>query len=185
MELIPHVVASLVALGLLGWMLWLFWQGPPYLPSKDVTIAEMVTLARVKRGRGGKGTRSGTRVAELGSGDGRLAIALAEAGAHVDGYEINPYLVWRSRRNLRAAERANPELTGRVRFYRKNFWKVDFSDYQAVTTFGIPHIMERLGRKLARELPAGSRVVSNAFPIPGLPKGPKTKRAFSYIIAPR
>lgn len=173
-EYIPHIVAALVSLGLLGGMLWMFWQGPPYLPSKDVTIAEMVRLAKI---------RKGTRVAELGSGDGRLAIALAEAGAQVDGYEINPYLVWRSRRNLRAAERANPELAGRVRFYRKNFWKVDFRGYQAVTTFGIPHIMERLGRKLDRELPAGSRVVSNAFPIPGLPKGPKTKRAFSYIIA--
>lgn len=179
-ELIPHLVAGLVALSLLGWMLWLFWQGPPYLPSKDITITEMIGLVRV---RSGKGPRTGTRVAEVGCGDGRLAIALAEAGARVDGYEINPYLAWRARRNVRQAEQRNPKLSGRVRIYRKNFWKVDFRDYQAVTIFGIPHIMERLGRKLARELPAGARVVSNAFPIPGLPKGPKTNRAFSYIIA--
>jgi hypothetical protein len=170
-ELIPHLVAAVVALSLLAWMLWLFWQGPPYLPSKDLTIEEMVRLAKVKQG---------TRVAELGSGDGRLAIALAKAGAQVDGYEINPYLAWRSKRNVRRAG-----MEARVKIYRKNFWKVDFSGYQAVTTFGIPHIMERLGTKLARELPAGARVVSNAFPIPGLPKGPKTKRAFTYIIAKR
>lgn len=173
-ELIPHLVASLVALGMLGGMVWLFWQGPPYLASRDGTIVEMVKLARVKRGM---------RVAELGSGDGRLAIALAEAGAQVDGFEFNPYLVWRARQNVRAAEQANPDLQGRVRIHLRNFWKVDFGGYDAVTTFGVPHIMKRLGRKLARELPAGSRVVSNAFPIPGLPKGPKTNRAFSYIIA--
>jgi hypothetical protein len=46
-------------------------------------------------------------------------------------------------------------------------------------------IMEKLGRKLATELPHGARVVSNAFPIPGLPKDKQTTRAFSYIIGPK
>lgn len=177
-ELIPQLVASLVALGMLGGMLWLFWQGPPYLPSQDATITDMIKLARIRPAKNG---RPGTRVAELGSGDGRLAIALAEAGAQVDGYEFNPYLVWRARRNVRRAGVAD-----RVRIYRRNFWKIDFRGrgYEAVTTFGVPHIMKRLGRKLRAELPPGARVVSNAFPIPGLPKGPKTNRAFSYIIVP-
>jgi hypothetical protein len=42
----------------------------------------------------GKGIR---RVADLGSGDGRIVIALAKEGFHATGYELNPWLVWWSR----------------------------------------------------------------------------------------
>ena len=37
------------------------------------------------------------RVADLGSGDGRVVIALAKEGVHASGYELNPWLVWYSR----------------------------------------------------------------------------------------
>lgn len=162
------MVLSLTAIGACGWLLWMFWQGPPYVPSKDAAIREMVDLAGLKQGE---------RVVELGSGDGRLAIALAKQGANVDGYEINPLLVWTARRNARKAG-----VSGKVRFVRKNFWRVDLAPYQVATTFGIPHVMEKLGRKLKRECQPGTRVVSNAFPIPGLKRTGRTKRAFRYTV---
>lgn len=40
------------------------------------------------------------RVADLGSGDGRIVIALAEQGFPSCGYELNPWLVWYSRCGL-------------------------------------------------------------------------------------
>jgi hypothetical protein len=39
----------------------------------------------------------GKLVADLGSGDGRLVIALAKSGLKATGYELNPWLVWYSR----------------------------------------------------------------------------------------
>ncbi|MSU76378.1 SAM-dependent methyltransferase [Patescibacteria group bacterium] len=168
LDYLAFVLLSLAVLGACGWLLWMFWQGPPYVPSKDEAIKEMLDLAGVKKGE---------RVAELGSGDGRLAIAPAKQGALVDGFEINPILVWTARKNARKAG-----VSTHVTFTRKNFWRVDLSPYAVVTTFGIPHVMERLGRKLKRESKPGTRVVSNVFPIPGPKRIGKTKRALRYRV---
>jgi len=128
-------------------------QGGPYAPSNQQRVCRMVELA---------GLSSGGRMADLGSGDGRIVLAFASSGVEAHGFEINPRLVWLSRR---AARRRG--LGDRAVIHRRNFWKEDLSGFDVVTVFGIGHVMRRLGTKLRRELKPGALVIANGFPIPG------------------
>lgn len=127
-------------------------RGAPYVPSSEAKIGEMVRLAAIKPGE---------RVADFGSGDGRVVMAFARAGAEAHGYEINPILVWLSRRRIRAAG-----LADRARIHYQSFWRVHAGAFDVVVVFGISHIMVALAKKLRRELRVGSRVISNAFAFP-------------------
>lgn len=127
-------------------------QGAPFVRSRPETIQRMIALATVQPGE---------KAADLGAGDGSVVIALALAGAEAHGFELNPLLVWRARRNIGRAG-----LQDRAMIHWKNFWKADLSLFDVITVFGIPHIMGRLEKKLRRELKPGTRVVSNAFRFP-------------------
>lgn len=60
----------------------IYW-GAPYAPSDEDKIQRMLSLARAAKG---------DRAVDVGSGDGRVVIALAKIGAHATGYEVNPIL---------------------------------------------------------------------------------------------
>jgi protein-L-isoaspartate O-methyltransferase len=159
------ILYLLVLAGLL-YLLRIVLRGAPYLPSKPVAIREMVEYSRAQPGR---------RIAELGSGDGRVVIALAQAGAQVDGYENNPLLVWWSRRRIAAAG-----VGDRAQIYRRDLWKVDLAPYDAIVVFGFTHLMDRLGRKISREGKARVIVVSNAFAIPSLRETARGAQTITY-----
>lgn len=119
----------------------------------------------------------GEKAIDLGSGDGRIVIALARAGAEAHGYEINPLLVWLGRREIKKAG-----LEKSAFIHWKDFWSVDFSNFNIVTVFGISHIMRVLKRKCRRELPAGARVVANSFPFPGWQFAEKANNVYLYKV---
>lgn len=123
----------------------------PSTPEKTRVIAEVAGVA------------PGERAVDLGSGDGRVVIALARRGAEAHGWEVNPLLVLRSRRNIRRAG-----LEGRAFIHWGSFWKADLSGYDLVTVFQVGFIMARLEAKLRRELKPGSRVVSHYWRFPTL-----------------
>lgn len=160
------VAAFLVALDALA--VWLLLSGAPYIPTKREGVEKMVELARV---------RPGARAVDIGSGDGRLVMALARAGAQAHGYEINPLLVWISRRRIRRAG-----LQDRATISWSNLWKADFSRFDVVTLFGVTHIMRRLERKLGRELKQGSRVVSIGFKFPTWAMAEQADGVYAYDI---
>lgn len=162
------IILQLAIIAGLVLALRLLLRGAPFLPSKPQAIREQVAFAGAVRGR---------RIAEIGSGDGRVAIALARAGATVDGYENNPLLVRRSRRAATAAGVAD-----RVSFHRRDLWKVDYAGYDAVVVFGMSHLMRRLSRKLAREMAPGTVIVSNAFHIPGWVPVEEGTSALKYVV---
>ena len=62
-----------------------FTSGLGYAPSTTAIIDRMIKLLNIKPGE---------KAVDIGSGDGRVVIALAKAGAEAHGYEINPLLVW-------------------------------------------------------------------------------------------
>ncbi|HUX20907.1 MAG TPA: methyltransferase domain-containing protein [Spirochaetia bacterium] len=103
------------------------------------------------------------KVADLGSGDGRVLIALARRGAEAHGYEINPVLVLRSRRNIRRAG-----VSARAFVHWQSFWRADLSSYTLVTTYQVGFIMGRLESKVMREMATGTRVVSHHWTFPTL-----------------
>lgn len=151
-DLIIKFVELIAILALDVYLLRFLLRGAIYLPSHPKAIAGMIKALEI---------RQGEKVVDLGSGDGCILIALAKAGGVATGYEVNPLLVWWSRRCIKAAGVAD-----RVTVYRKNFWKADLSTFQGVTLFGMSHIMKELEEKLMRELPVGACVASNGFTFP-------------------
>lgn len=126
--------------------------GPPFVPSRKSRIREMISLADI---------RPGEQAVDLGSGDGRIVIALAQKGASVTGYEINPVLVVISRLAI-----FRYGLSKQTHVYWKNFWNEDLSGFDVVTVYALPSVMERLEKKLFAELKGKSRIVSNSFVFP-------------------
>ncbi|XP_008302122.1 protein FAM173B [Stegastes partitus] len=145
----------------------------PYLPSsKDQTLNTMKLL----EGRTG-------RLADLGSGDGRLVFAASSAGFQCTGFEINSILV--------AYARSKACWTGvpssQASFVTQDFWKTDLSSYNNVTAFLSPGVMGVLGEKLLQELPDDACVIACRFPFPNWPQqssaGSGLDETFAYDMS--
>lgn len=142
-------------------------KGAPFLPTHKKTVQQMMQLARIQPHE---------KVADLGSGDGRLLIAAAELGAFAEGFEINPTLVWWSRRKTR-----NMCHGSRIKVTLGSFWGKDLSGFDVITVFGIGNIMDDLEKKLLKELKPGARVVSNIFEFPHWQPKEKLGTARLYV----
>lgn len=143
-------------------------QGPPFVPSDDETTKAIVDEV-IKQ--------AGKKVIDVGSGDGKVVLALARAGVDAYGIEINPMLVWRSRRAIR-----KQGLEHKAIITWGNMWRTDFSSYDIVIIYGIKHVMKKLGEKLEKELPEGSIVITNFFVFPQWKPRTKKKRVLTYEL---
>lgn len=161
----PLAFFALIFLGSVLMLLWLS-RGPFFVPTRRKYVPRIIAMLEIK---------SGERVADLGSGDGRLLVALAEAGARAQGFEHNPLLVWRSRRTAKKLG-----LAERIVVSCRDFWKEDLSSFDAVVIYGIPYIMGRLERKLRKELKPGARVISYSFSFPHWAPVSSYKRIYLY-----
>ncbi len=128
--------------------------GAIYYPTAPDDVNQILKLAQV----GPKDT-----LIDLGSGDGRILIATARLGARAIGYEISPFLVWRSRRLI---HQAKLDKLATVRW--KSFWQADFSQATIVIVYLFPHLMNRLQRLLEKEINHPIRLVANDYPFPRL-----------------
>ncbi len=127
--------------------------GAFYASSQRVKVDQMIQFAQPLKGK---------QIVDLGSGDGKLVIAFARAGAKkVIGYEINPFLVFLSRMKIKLLG-----LSKHAAIYYQNYWEVSLSDADIVVLYGIPWMMEKLEKKLRSELKQNTRVISNMFPFP-------------------
>ena len=72
-------------------------------------------------------SKSTKRFIDLGSGDGRVVIAAAQAGYEATGIELNPVLVSLS---YIAAYRAG--VLSKVSFRMKDFWSINLQEYDAI-----------------------------------------------------
>lgn len=122
----------------------------PYFASSSREIIEIFDLADL----------SEKDVAvDLGSGDGRVALAASRVCRRAVGIEINPFLTLVSR--LMALLSAN----GEVEFKHKNFWHENLAPYDVIFMYLSPKQVNKLALKLAQELAPGSRVVSHSYKI--------------------
>ena len=122
--------------------------------------------------------RPSDRVADLGSGDGRIVIACARQGVRAEGYEINPLLVLLSRRAIR---RAGVQQLATVHW--KSFWRADLAPFNAVFVYGIPYIMNGLQKKLEQELRPGAKVISNIYSFHGWTPAEKRGGVYLYVLS--
>lgn len=146
------MILFVVILGV-GFIIWSVVFGAWYVPSVPWAVQKMITLLGIKKGE---------RAVDLGSGDGRVVIALAQKGIPTVGYEINPFAYFTSLFYLKRAKLP----TDKANIYFKNFWNEDLSSYNVVTVFLAPHLMKKLEKKLQKELPVGSRVITQTFKFP-------------------
>lgn len=149
------IIVALFSLALFVYWLSMAYSvigGGPYVGSKPTDVTEMVRLANVK---------PGDKAADLGSGDGRLIIALAQAGAEAHGYEVNPILVLWSRYKIWRSG-----LSGKAFIHWRNLWKESYRDFNIITLYTIFYVMNRMEIKLQNELAPGARVVCNTFLFP-------------------
>jgi SAM-dependent methyltransferase len=117
-----------------------------WVPTPDALVQRMLDMAQL---------RAGERVVDLGSGDGKIAIAAARRGARARGIEFNPDMVALSRRNARA-QNVN------VDFAQGDIFQSDFSDADIVTLYLLPTLNERL-RPILLNMKPGTRVTSHQF----------------------
>jgi len=141
--------------------------GAIYVPSKEEKIKKRIELAEIKPGQ---------KAVDLGSGDGRLVVALAKAGAKAYGFEINPALVLKSKRNIRKAKLENKAF---VKW--GSFWPADLSEFDIVVIYGMKHVMKRLEKKLKKELKKDAKVLANVFEFPTWLPAKKSQGLYLYI----
>ncbi len=126
-------------------------RGAPYAALGSDRLKTVIKLLDIKKGE---------QIADLGSGDGRIVIAAAGKGATAVGYEINYLLVLLSRKNIKKSGLKNASIR------QKDFWSENYSSYNSITIYTLPHILPALGRKLKKELKPGSKVISNHYKFP-------------------
>jgi SAM-dependent methyltransferase len=139
--------------------------GAPWLPLRRRDIPDGFSLVDIK---------PGSVVIDLGSGDGRLLAEAAARGATVIGYELNPILVWWSRRKL-------AKYGSRATIFRSDLLAADLAKADTIFIFGITSIMPAVAKKLINECRPGATMISFAFEIPGLKVDATRGIAMRYI----
>lgn len=97
---------------------------------------------------------------DLGCGDGRILFIAEKHGLRAVGYELSfyPYIkAWFKKLIFRS----------QVILKRKNFFKEDLGQADAIFVFLVGKVMDRVGYKLGAELKKGTLVASYCFAIPG------------------
>lgn len=140
--------------------------GAPYAAVGKDRLATMIRLANIQKGE---------RACDVGSGDGRIVVALAKKGAIADGLEINPVLYIVSNYLIKRWKIKHAKV------FLKDLWKVNFSTYDVITLYGNFPMMGRLEKKLQKELRPGARVVSNHFQFPNWKYTKKEEDVYLYV----
>ncbi len=120
-----------------------------WVPTPEAVVERMLSMAKVG---------PNDFVMDLGSGDGRIAIAAAKKfGARAVGIEYNPKMVELSRREARKAG-----VDKRVQFRHADIFQTDFSKATVITMYLLPDLNLRLRPKIL-EMKPGTRVAAHQF----------------------
>ncbi len=120
--------------------------GAPYVPTRQADIEQIFTKIKL---------RKGSRVVDLGSGDGRVLLAASRHGYRAQGYELNPILALIANLRLRRYPASAVNIA--------SYWGADLTKADLVFVFTAQPYLERLSKKLHRELKPGALVVSYGF----------------------
>jgi SAM-dependent methyltransferase len=121
----------------------------PYVPTPPEVVDRMLEMANVQRD---------DFVIDLGSGDGRIAIAAARKGARALGIDIDPERVLEAQDNARKAG-----LQERAQFKRQNLFDTRLGDATVLSMYLLTKINLDLRPRILQELKPGTRVVSHSF----------------------
>ncbi len=120
-----------------------------WVPTPDALVDRMLRMANVT---------PQDFVMDLGSGDGRIAIAAGKNfKARAMGIEFNPDMVTLSNQNA-----AREGVVDAVKFIKADIFETDFSQASVITMYLLPSLNVKLRPKLL-DMKAGTRVTSHAF----------------------
>ncbi len=102
--------------------------------------------------------KTGDKMADLGSGDGRILVAFGKKGIESHGYELDSQLIEKSQNEI---EKEN--INDRVFVHKEDFWEIDLSPFDIITIYPMPDIMGILEEKLRKELHPATRVLLNYY----------------------
>jgi hypothetical protein len=126
-------------------------QGALYVSTARVRIETVLDAVKLSPGQ---------QLIDLGCGDARvLRSACRRYGVRAVGYEIN-LLAY-----LKAVTLC--VFYPGIQLKLRDFWRADISEADVVFCYLYPDVLERLRRKLDRELKPGATVISGNFPLPG------------------
>jgi ribosomal protein L11 methylase PrmA len=121
-----------------------------FVPTPHEVVDDMLRLANV---------RKGDILYDLGSGDGRIAIAAAKKyGVKAVGIDIDPERIREANENARKAG-----VTNLVEFRQEDLFRADFREATVVTLYLLPDLNVKLRPRLWEELKPGTRIVSHQF----------------------
>jgi len=120
-----------------------------WVPTPPELVEKMLQMARIT---------PNDFVIDLGSGDGRIAIAAAKKfGARSMGVEYNPDMVALSNR-----EAQRQGVADKVKFVKADIFETDFSQATIITMYLLPDLNLKLRPKILDQKP-GTRVASHQF----------------------
>jgi len=126
----------------------------PYYPTPETIVERMLSLGELK---------SGEKMFDLGSGDGRIVIMAAQKfHADATGVELDKDLWRQSTDKIRSL---NLDKTARI--IHGDILKQDVSSADLVTVYLLPSSNEKVRPMLEKQLKRGSRVVAHDFAIAG------------------
>jgi protein-L-isoaspartate O-methyltransferase len=145
-----------VLLMLIGALAWA--QEPvklaPYYPTPEKIVIKMLELGELK---------SGEKMFDLGSGDGRIVIAAAQKfHAEAVGVELDKELC---RQSLERIRKLGLEKTATI--VNGDILKQDYSSADLITVYLLPNSNDRVQPLLERQLKKGARVVAHDFEFRG------------------
>jgi len=122
----------------------------PYVPTPEHVVKRMLELAEIKKGE---------FMMDLGSGDGRIAIAAArDHGATAVGIDIDPQRISEANENAKKAG-----VSDRVTFKQENIFTTSIKEADVITMYLLTTVNQKLRPRLLEELRPGTRLVSHAF----------------------
>lgn len=122
----------------------------PFVPTPEHVVKRMLELAQIKPGE---------FMMDLGSGDGRIAIAAArDYGATAVGIDIDPDRIRDANENARKAG-----VTDRVTLKQENIFTTSIKEADVITMYLLTTVNRKLRPRLLEELRPGTRLVSHAF----------------------
>ena len=123
----------------------------PYYPTPLVIVEKMLDLGALK---------SGEKMFDLGSGDGRIVIMAAQKyHADATGVEMADDLYRQSMQKIRSL---GLEKTARI--IHGDIFKQDYSSADILTVYLLPISNDKVRPLLEKQLRKGTRIVSHDFP---------------------
>lgn len=126
----------------------------PYYPTPETVVEKMLQLGSLK---------SGEKMFDLGSGDGRIVIMAAEKfKADATGVELDTDLFKQSMEKIR-----KKGLQTKARILNEDVMKQDYSKADLLTVYLLPSSNDKLRPILEKQLKKGTRVVAHDFEFAG------------------